>query len=93
MRVLLDECVPRALAREFVSHDVRTVPEMGWAGLKNGPLLARMQSERFEAFVTVDQNLRYQQNLQQAGVTVVVLKAASNAVDDLRPLVGSASVH
>lgn len=87
MRVLLDECVPKALAREFAGHTVSTVPHMGWAGLRNGPLLARMQAERFEAFVTVDQNLRYQQNLRQAGITVVVMKAVSNSVDDLRPLV------
>ena len=50
MRVLLDECVPRRLGRELVGHDVRTVPQEGWSGKKNGELLALMSAARFEAF-------------------------------------------
>jgi hypothetical protein len=63
MRILLDECVPRRLARELAGHDVRTVPEMGWSGKRNGELLQLMAGQGFEVFLTVDQNLRYQQNL------------------------------
>lgn len=59
MRILLDECVPRRLRREFVGHDIHTVPEMGWSGKKNGDLLRAMAGDGFEALVTVDQNLRH----------------------------------
>ncbi len=90
MRVLLDECVPRRLRGHLPGHDVRTVPEMGWSGKKNGELLALMAGQGFEALVTVDQSLRHQQNLQAAGVAVVVLVAASNRLADLVPLVHSA---
>ena len=62
MRVLLDECVPRRLKREFVGHDVKTAPEMGWASKKNGELLA-LAAVDFDVFLTTDRNLSYQQNL------------------------------
>lgn len=54
MGVLLDECVPRPLRRELRGHEVRTVPEMGWAGKKNGALLALIKGAGFEVFVTTD---------------------------------------
>jgi hypothetical protein len=89
MRVLLDECVPRRLRGHLPGHDVRTVPEMGWSGKKNGELLALMGGQGFQALLTVDQNLRHQQNVQAAGIAVVVLVAASNRLADLVPLVPS----
>jgi predicted nuclease of predicted toxin-antitoxin system len=92
MRILLDECVPRRLRRRFPSHDVRTVPEMGWSGKKNGELLQLMNGQGFEVLVTVDQNIRHQQNLQTAGVAVIVLVASSNRLADLVPLMPSALV-
>ena len=87
MRILLDECVPRPLRRELAGHDVRTIREMGWAGKKNGELLAAMAGAGFEVLLTVDRNLRYQQNLAAAGVAVVVMVALSNRLDHLVPLV------
>ena len=87
MRVLLDECVPRPLRREFPNHDVRTIREMGWAGKKNGELLALMAADGFEVLLTVDQNLQHQQNLAAAGVAVVVMVAASNRLPDLIPVI------
>ncbi len=86
MRILLDECVPRPLKRELTEHDVRTVVEMGWAGTKNGALLKLMTQEGFTLLLTTDQNLRYEQNLEKAGVAVVVLVAPSNRMPDLLPL-------
>jgi hypothetical protein len=86
MRILLDECVPRRLRRELPGHDVRTVPEMGWSGKKNGELLQLLTGQSFEVFLTVDQNVRHQQNLQAAGVGVIVLVAPSNRLADLVPL-------
>lgn len=89
MRLLLDECLPKQLKREFVGHDVQTVPEAGLAGIKNGELLRRA-AERFDAFVTVDANLRYQQNAHKLAVAIVVLRAISNDMSDLRPLIPAA---
>lgn len=66
--------------------------EMGWSGKKNGELLRLMAGDGFEILVTVDQNLRNQQNLRAAGVAVVVLVAASNRLADLTPLAPSAEV-
>ncbi|MEH2065152.1 MAG: hypothetical protein V7K50_23315 [Nostoc sp.] len=85
----LDECVPRPLRRELTDYEVRTVVEMGWSGKKNGELLQLMMQQNFTILLTTDQNLRYQQNLQQAGVAVIVLVASSNRLPDLLPLIPS----
>ena len=86
MRVLLDECLPRRLKRELVGHDVKTAPEIGWASKKNGELLA-LAAVDFDVFLTSDRNLSHQQNLSAFDFAVIVLMAASNRIDDLRPLV------
>ena len=85
MRLLLDECVPKRLKRELLGHEVQTVQDMGWAGIKNGALL-KLADEQFDALLTVDQGIEYQQDLSGLRVSVVVMLAASNDVDDLRPL-------
>lgn len=90
MRVLLDECVPRRLRSHLPGHDVRTVPEMGWSGKKDGALLALMAPDGFEVLVTVDQNIRHQQNLAAFGVAILVLVAPTNRLADLVPLASSA---
>ncbi|MES3022910.1 MAG: DUF5615 family PIN-like protein [Pseudomonadota bacterium] len=86
MRLLLDESVPRRLRQLLPSHDVRTVVEMGWSGVTNGKLLV-LAAKQFDAFVTVDQNLPYQQNMATLPVSVIVLAAASNDLNALAPLV------
>ena len=85
-KVLLDECVDRGLAAEITEHDVRTVPEAGWASLKNGELLGQAQAE-YDVFVTTDRNLMFQQNLPKFDIAVLVLSAPSNRLRDLLPLV------
>lgn len=85
MRLLLDECVPKPLKRELPGHEVKTVQDMGWAGIKNGALL-KLADGQFVALLTVDQGIEYQQNLSGLSISVVVMVAASNDVDDLRPL-------
>ena len=72
MKLLLDECIDRKLATEFSSYEVKTVPQMGWAGVKNGQLLALAEAE-FDVFITVDRNLSFQQNLPQFNIAVIVL--------------------
>ena len=86
MKILLDECIDRKFAREFKDYDVKTVPKMGWAGIKNGQLLALAASE-FDIFITVDRNLSFQQNLPQFDIAVIVLCASSNRLEDMKPLV------
>ena len=86
MRLILDECIDRRLAKEFVGYEVKTVPQMGWAGIKNGQLLALVEAE-FDVFITVDRNLSFQQNLPQFNIAVVVLQASSNRLADLKPVV------
>lgn len=86
MKLLLDECIDRKLAREFVGYEVKTVPQMGWAGTKNGQLLALAAAE-FDILITVDRNLSFQQNLPDFDIAVVVLQASSNRLADLKPLV------
>ena len=85
MRLLLDEFVPKRLKRELAGHEVKTVQDMGWAGIKNGALL-QLADGQFDALLTVDQGIEYQQNLSGLTISVVVMLAASNDVDDLRPL-------
>jgi hypothetical protein len=85
MNILLDECLPRHLAQEIQGHHVQTVPQMGWAGIKNGDLLACMQKQ-FEVFITADSNLAFQQNLDTLSVAVVVLSAKKSRLQDLKAL-------
>ena len=85
MRILLDECIDRRFAREIIGYEVKTVPQMGWAGVKNGKLLA-LAVEEFDVFVTVDRNLSFQQNIPQFDIAVVVLQAPSNSLAALKPL-------
>ena len=90
MKVLLDECLPKKLKREVQADVVRTVPEMGWAGTKNGALL-RLAEQEFDLFLTNDQNLEHQQNLKQFDIAIVVLIAPTNDIEDLRPLMPAAN--
>lgn len=90
MRVLLDECLPRRLKREVQADEVKTVPEMGWAGTKNGKLL-RLVEQEFDVLLTNDQNIEHQQNLQQFNLAIVVLVAPTSDIADLRPLMPAAN--
>jgi hypothetical protein len=90
VRVLLDEQLPRQLAPYVVGHDVRTVQQQSWAGLKNGALLAAAEAAGFSVLLTGDQNLEHQQNLAKRTLGVVVLCAPSNALEDLLPVVAEA---
>lgn len=90
MRVLLDEQLPRQVAPLLTGHDVRTVQQQSWAGLKNGQLLDAAEAAGFTVLVTGDRNLQFQQNLATRQLGVVVLCGASNALEDLVPLVPAA---
>ncbi len=86
MRLLLDECVPQRFRRSLPHHEVRTVPEIGWASTKNGELL-RMAESEFDVLVTTDQRLSYQQPVARFAIAVIVLVARRNKIEFLLPLV------
>ncbi len=86
MKVLLDGCVDWRLSRELAGHEVRTARQMGWTTIKNGELLALAEQD-FDVFVTVDRNLAFQQHLPAFTIAVIILRARSNRLADLRPLV------
>lgn len=87
MLLLLDECVPRPLKQHLPGHDVRHVVDMGWGGRRNGDLLRLMLDARFDALLTVDQNLPFQQNVQASGIGVVVVLSKTNRLKELRSFV------
>jgi hypothetical protein len=87
VRVLLDECVPRRLAQAFgPDHTVATVTGLGWAGATNGELLRLAAANGFQALVTVDLGLHVP---PAAPLSVVVLRAGSNRLEALLPLMPS----
>jgi len=85
MKVLIDECAPRALKKHLINHghECRTVQEAGWSGKQNGELLSFAEAT-FDVFVTVDTNLLYQQNLADRRIAIVVLESSSNRLEHLR---------
>ena len=84
MKVLFDQGTPVPL-REFLSgHEVSTAYELGWSALRNGELLAMAEAGGFQVFVTTDNNLRYQQNLQERIIAIVVLSSTSWPLIQLR---------
>ncbi len=85
MRILLDEAVPRSLGAMLAGHEAKTVPQCGWAGVKNGKLLA-LASTQFDAFLTTDQNIKFQQNLATLPLSILVVAAKSNRIKDIEPL-------
>ena len=88
MRVLLDENLPHDLILELVGHDVVTVQGLGWAGVNNGELLRRAAGY-VAAFLTMDRKLEHEHDLSALPFGVVVVRARSNRVQDLRPLLGA----
>ena len=85
MRVLLDECVHAGIKRAFPSDTVMTVPEAGWSGIKNGKLLALI-SGNFDVFLTIDQNIRHQQNLANLPFAILFVSVPNNMIESYLPL-------
>ena len=85
--MLLDECVPRKLKLRLSDYACRTVPEVGLAGKKNGELLLLAESLGFEILPTLDKGVEYEQNLAGRKIAIIILRARSNRLADLAPLV------
>jgi len=87
MKLLLDENLPRKLKAEFSEHEIYTVRDMAWNGKKNGELLALMLQANFDALLTFDKNLQYQQNFKKYPLPVLALNAEDNSYLTLSKLV------
>ena len=97
MRILFDNGTPRQLRHRLFDHDVETATERGWDTLANGDLLDRAEEDGFDVLVTTDQGIRYQQNMSNRRVAVLVLmntawplisrrvEAVRNALDGIQP--------
>lgn len=86
MRILLDEDVPRRLALRLPGYEVTTVQRRGWTGIKNGILLS-LASAEFDLLLTMDSNIEYQQNLDTLPISVLIIEATSNRMEQLDPLI------
>lgn len=87
MRLLLDENLPKRLKKYLSDHEIYTVADKGWAGISNGKLLALLIENGFDALLTFDKNLQYQQNFSRYTISVIVLNAPDNSYVTLRELV------
>ena len=87
MKVLLDECVDRRLKSRLPGHDVYTVTNMHWNGLKNGLLMSAAIGEKFDMLLTIDKNLEFQQNLKKYDIIVAVFEVKQNSVKLFEPLI------
>jgi predicted nuclease of predicted toxin-antitoxin system len=85
VRILLDENLDWRLEKFLPGHEVKSVPRIGWAGLKNGKLLARAR-ENFEVLITMDGSMSSQQNLSKLKIAIIALRAPSNRLADTSPL-------
>lgn len=86
MKILIDECLPVKLKRNFFDHEVLTISNELWNGKKNGELLSLAEKE-FDIFLTIDQNLSYQQNIPGYDIAVIAIRAKSNVIENLEPLI------
>jgi predicted nuclease of predicted toxin-antitoxin system len=85
MRILLDENLNWRLKRALPGHEVESVQSCGWVSAKNGELLA-LAAQTFDVFVTMDGNLKFQQNYAKLDLALVTLRARSNRLADTEPL-------
>lgn len=87
MRLLLDENLPKRLKQDLSEYEIYTANEKGWTGISNGKLLELLIEHKFDALLTFDKNLQYQQNFTRYLIAVVVLKATDNSYVTLKSLV------
>ncbi|MDQ6755786.1 MAG: hypothetical protein M3004_02515 [Bacteroidota bacterium] len=88
MKILLDENLPAKLKYDFgESFEIRTVKDMGWLGKKNGELLGLASFNGFDFFITLDKNLKHQQNLNKIDLKFILILATDNKPQTIKPFV------
>lgn len=93
MRLLLDENLPKRLKKDFSEHEIYTVRDKQWNGIKNGELLELLIKNSFDALLTYDKNLQHQQNFSKYTITVFVLTAKINQYKELTKLTPKIKEH
>jgi hypothetical protein len=88
--VLIDESLPKPLRRDLAGFQSFTVQQRGWSKTKNGALLRAAELAGFDAFLTADQSIQYQQNLSNSKLRIIVFQALSNRIEHIRPLMPQA---
>ena len=86
MKLLLDENLPKRLKNDFLWHDVYTMHELNWCGITDRELMQLLIRNKFDALLTFDKNLSYQQNFQKYSITIFVLTAINNSYRELKKL-------
>lgn len=89
MKLLLDENLPKRLKNDFKEHEIYTAADKGWRGLTNGKLIELLIQNEFDALLTFDKNLQYQQNFDKCKIAVIILNASDNSYLTLKKLVPS----
>ena len=93
MRILLDENMPAKVTYDFgEGHEVHTVKDMQWLGKKNGELLGLAAFNGFDVVVTLDRNLKNQQNLDKVSLKFIVLLAMNNKPETIKPFLAKIMV-
>jgi hypothetical protein len=77
VKVLFDQGTPVPLRRSLRTHQVATVYELGWSTLQNGSLISQAEAAGFDVLITTDKNWKYQQNLSERSLAIVVLLSTS----------------
>ncbi|MEO6637763.1 MAG: DUF5615 family PIN-like protein [Ginsengibacter sp.] len=93
MRLLLDENLPKRLKQDFSEHEIYTVRDKQWNGVKNGELLKLLVTNSFDALLTFDKNLQHQQNFSTYTITVFVLTAKINQYKELKKFTPKIKEH
>ncbi|MFN0082049.1 MAG: hypothetical protein ACKVOM_05985 [Ferruginibacter sp.] len=93
MRLLLDENLPKRLKLDFPEHEIYTVRDKEWNGIKNGELLKLLIENNFDALLTFDKNLQHQQNFIKYTIAVFVLSAKINSYEELTKLTPRIKVY
>lgn len=93
MKLLLDENLPKRLKSDFNDHEIYTVRDKGWNGIRNGDLLKLLLDNKFDALLTFDKNLQHQQNFEKYTITVFVLSANINSYEELTKLTPKVKAH
>lgn len=85
-RILLDNCVPKRLARSFPGHEVVHASQVGWSALSNGKLLAEAESAGFQVLLTIDRGLRFQNSLSGRSISLITLLSPSSRLEVLETM-------
>lgn len=93
MKILLDECVTKRLKQYLTDHEVFTVHEMKWNGIKNGKLLALCIDNNFDLLLTIDKNMMFQQSLNKLNITIIVLNSRTSKIEELKLFLPSFNIQ